>query len=112
MKTSQMIELVSIVQTVHSDAKQKGFWENKSIESFTDISSKLSLIHSEVSEADQELRLDKFLENQDKFLEELADVVIRTFDLAGFIDAKRFGELMEQKIITNREREYQHNKRG
>ena len=83
---------------LHENAKAHGWWETD-----RPIPELLCLIHSEVSEAleayrDRDMAL---------FAEELADVVIRLFDLA-----ERFGIDMEAEIERkhriNKRRPYRH----
>lgn len=67
----------------------------------------LALIHSEVSEA-----LEAFRKNdEENFLEELADVLIRVLDCAGGM-TNDFDEIVKNKIEKNRGRSHRHgNKR-
>jgi len=63
----------------------------------------LALIHSEVSEGLEAFRKDE----QELFLEEMADVVIRVLDCVGaFTDD--FDKIVEAKIEKNRGRGYRH----
>lgn len=48
-------------------------------------------------------------EEEDKIVEELADVIIRTFDLCGFLDAD-LGETLVRKMQYNKTRPYKHGK--
>lgn len=69
--------LPGLIADIHTNAKRKGFWTKN-----PNIPEKLALVHSEVSEALEELRLPKF--DKAKFGEELADIVIRVFDIAAW----------------------------
>lgn len=74
-------------------------WED----SIDKIPAKLALIHSEDSEALEAFRHT----NKDNFREELADVIIRTLDLAyglGF----SMDSAVAEKMKKNRDREYKH----
>lgn len=63
----------------------------------------LALVHSEVTEA-----LEAFRKNdQENFLEEMADVVIRVLDCVGaFTD--EFDEIVSEKIAFNKTRGHRH----
>jgi len=63
----------------------------------------IALIHSEVSEALEAYRAD----NQEEFLEELADVVIRVMDLTSGM-GKDLGRAVLDKIEKNKTRGYRH----
>ena len=79
-------------------AKSKGWHEEK-----RETGTLLALIHSEVSEA---LEADRKgdIEN---FVEELADVVIRVFDLCGSRNID-LGKAIEEKMLKNEGREYKY----
>lgn len=79
-------------------ATSKG-WHEKESETGT----MLALIHSEVSEA---LEADR-KGDKENFAEELADVVIRVFDLCGSRNID-LGAEIEKKMAKNKKREYKH----
>ena len=87
-----------IAREVHLNAIEKGWWETD-----RPIPEILALIHSEVSEALEAYR--KF--DNDNFAEELADTVIRIFDLS-----VKLGIDIEKEIIKkhefNKTRPYRH----
>lgn len=121
------MEIAQIQKEVHENAKVKGFWDNN-----PQISEKLLLIISEISEAAEADRKDYFFDkdnkssiadaNDDEFQEyfedlckntfedELADAAIRIFDLA----EKKSIDLewhIEQKHKYNTMRPYKHGKK-
>ena len=82
-----------------------GWWESTEDEKFQ-IGTKFALIHSEVSEAFEGYRkdaMDSHLPNRKAVEVELADVLIRVFDLAGRLDLDLQGAV-EEKLEYNRER--------
>lgn len=79
-------------------AKSKGWHEEK-----RETGTVLALIHSEVSEA---LEADRKGDSEN-FAEELADVVIRVFDLCGSRQID-LGTAIEKKMQKNEQREYKH----
>ena len=110
--------LRTIQEIAHNTAREKGFWEDTStpITPFEEtldadwdrrlVSEKIALIHSEVSEALEELR-DGTLE---KFGGELADIIIRTADLAGAMKLD-LAALVVAKLEANKARPVKHGKR-
>ena len=87
----------------HTIARVKGFWEASD-----NIPEKLALIHSEVSEALEEYRKEDYDPNA--FCEELADICIRVFDLAGHHQFN-LEDMILSKIKKNKERQYMHGKK-
>lgn len=79
-------------------AQSKGWHEEK-----RETGTILALIHSEVSEA---LEADRKGDNEN-FAEELADIVIRVFDLCGSRNID-LGTEIEKKMKKNEQREYKH----
>lgn len=92
------MDLNSYIDECHSIAVEKGWWDRR-----RDIPELLCLVHSEVSEALEAYRK----ADSEGFAEELADILIRIFDMAG-----KFGIDLEaalnDKIEKNRFRPYRH----
>lgn len=124
--------LAYLVEACHEISKSKGFWEDREeirgtlvglkppelvrdFELVWDLS-RLALIHSEVSEALEELRSPT--RDTNKVLEELADVVILTFNFARFLEKQSpigeglFTRVLLQKMAKNINREYKHRKKA
>ena len=91
------------VDRCHAIAVEKGFWEASQ-----NLAEKLAMIHAEVSEALEELRQPEF--DRFKFGEELADVMIRTMDLAGHLKIPMVLEVLS-KMERNADRPRLHGKR-
>jgi NTP pyrophosphatase (non-canonical NTP hydrolase) len=96
----------------HQAAKSAGWWiDPKTGASITDnpycFSSKLCLVHSEISEAmegDRKDLMDDKLPHRKMREVELADAVIRIFDLAGAYGMD-LGEAIAEKMAYNQSRE-------
>ena len=90
--------------------RDKGFWKPIQDENTFDhvVKEKLLLIVSEVAEATEELR--KMKGYSDKLGEELADIVIRSFQLADQLNIDLEVELIE-KMRKNERRPFKHGKR-
>lgn len=78
-------------QDVHDTARDKGWWPEDEV-TVSEIACKLALVHSEISEALEELRRSDNLalrweinapDKPEGFVVELADAVIRIMDLCG-----------------------------
>ena len=93
-----------IAEYAYNMATEKGFWGEHA-----NVTEKLALIHSEVSEALEEWRKQEY--NRDKFVEELADIVIRSLDLAEHILPGEIGHAMRDKMERNALRPFRHGKR-
>ncbi|MBU3208561.1 nucleotide pyrophosphohydrolase [Clostridium algidicarnis] len=120
------MNIKELVENAYENASRKGFWEDweriKQLENMAiniskdgeeqvkidkrnAIATRLMLIVSEVSEALEGLRKD----DRDNFKEELADIVIRTCDLAGGLDIDLEAEILN-KMEKNKNRLYKHGK--
>jgi NTP pyrophosphatase (non-canonical NTP hydrolase) len=107
-----------IVSECHENAKNKGFWENRH------PAEAIALIHSELSELLEVFRrekppFDNFEVMSDKeelgdtphALEELADVAIRVFDMAGrYFTPIAFAQAVLCKMAYNKTRPPKHGK--
>lgn len=72
---------MNLIERAHANARAKGFWNYESPESFP---AKCALIATEVRELEIE-------DNPSLRLEEIADTVIRSFDLLGWLGAGECG---------------------
>lgn len=113
-----------VVTQCHETARSKGWWDrygqgaqaDRVLHEFKSdiIASKLMLVVSELSEALEELREGRVVHwehPEDKkpegFGVELADAVIRIFDLAGWLNID-LAELIKIKMEYNETRPYRH----
>jgi len=97
------MKISKLIKDCHSMAYEKGFWEDR------DRRIALLLIHTEVSEAVEELRIN----DQMAYYEELADIAIRLFDLMGYeenIAPTSFEQLIINKMEKNSKRPKKHGK--
>jgi NTP pyrophosphatase (non-canonical NTP hydrolase) len=114
------MEIKELIKQSHENAVQHGFWnEFNSLPTLGDdyldkhgekaaqafISQFLMLIVSEVAEAQEGLRHN----DMNNFKEELADICIRTFDLAKGLDIDLEYEILK-KMQFNKTRPYKHGK--
>lgn len=110
MKDYEASVINRLVEDIHQDNVAAGWWTNKDGTDIRDnpyvFSNKLALIHSEISEA---LEADRKGLMDDKLLHrtgrevELADAVIRIFDLAGAYEMN-LGYAILEKLEFNKHR--------
>ena len=105
--------LNELVERVHKNAVDHGFWENE--RNFGEI---ISLMHSELSEAFEEYRIGKkynetYYENGEKpcgIPSELADVILRICDFCGAYNID-LDKIINEKVEYNETRPYKHGKK-
>jgi hypothetical protein len=100
---SNVNSLSTLCNGLSTDA---GWWKGNEEPSIECLAVKLCLVHSEVSEALEGLRKglqDDHLPERKMFEVELADVLIRVFDLAGQLDMD-LGGAMVDKLLYNQQR--------
>lgn len=103
------LTLNELCRRAYDNAKLKGFWEHDAGEQeYSQIATRLALVHSEVSEGLEELRLPDF--SRDAFLEEMADVFIRVGDVCAHFGADMEAIVLE-KMSKNEKRPQRHGKR-
>ena len=105
MKSEEARAIDVLVLDAHGNAEEKGFWEDVRPNDKRHVLSLLALIGTEVSEAVEAVRRD----DPANFAEELADICIRVFDVAGGMKIS-LGEEIERKMEINAERPRKHGK--
>ena len=92
---------------LHMTAEEKGFWEPCKDNDFIFYAKQLCMVHSEVTEAMEALRKDQ---GDEKFVEELADIIIRVLDLYAGISTRvpeglpSLHKILERKANINKDR--------
>jgi len=118
-KLSKKINKLS--EEIYNISDDKGFWSIDDISDFAIVPIKLALIADEVSEAlrvhrdeyegPESWSFNNMTNKQEaEFTEELADIIIRTLDLAGGLGLD-IGTSITEKIKKNKKRPNKHNKR-
>jgi hypothetical protein len=98
--------LVNTQWLCHNLAKHSGWWDGVDVNDKNVIGTKLCLVHSEISESLEGVRKDKMDDHLKHRLQEeveLADAIIRIFDLAGARNLDVAGALIE-KLAYNQQR--------
>lgn len=99
--------LSDLIWAIHDQSKRAGWWSEEDNENPYTVPLKLSLIHSEISEALEGHRkdlMDDKLGHRKAIEVELADAVIRICDLAGYLKLDLEGAIYE-KLEYNKKRE-------
>ena len=116
--------LTRIADAAHENAVQKGFYDDvdcllgsvpeaalRRIAYRDFVLSQIAKVGGECGECVDAIQHGA-LTDSDKFdhlCEELADIIIRTFDLCGYLDAD-IGEAVKAKMERNKDRPYKHGK--
>ncbi len=98
-----------LIETCHQNAIDAGWWMDPETGCYNynrNVGELIALIHSEVSEALEGVRtdaMDKHLPYRNSVEVELADVLIRVFDLAGHLKLD-LGSAIQEKLDYNKTR--------
>lgn len=103
------MDLNELCNRAYANSIAKGFHAHDADNAeYARIGLRLALVHSEVSEALEELRLPEF--SRDAFLDEMADILIRVGDICASFDAD-MDAITAAKMDYNETRPPRHGKR-
>lgn len=103
------MEINTAVDRAHAYAVKKGFYDGKDANDVHFLLGRLMLVVTEVAEAAQEVCKGNM--NREKYEEELADICIRVFDLAGASRINLAKRILD-KMAINEKRPHMHGKRA
>lgn len=98
-----MILFQDVVDRCYNDSVERGWWDGINPEDPYVFATKLALVHSEVSEAlegGRKGKMDDHLPNRKAEEVELADAVIRIFDLAKARNMDILGAILEKQAYN------------
>lgn len=99
------LALDELAKEISETTAEKGF---NVFEGLEQVITKLALIGTEVAEALDELR--KPVYSEEDFVGEVADIIIRTLDLGGFLGVY-LGDAVVAKVEKNKTRPFRHGRR-
>jgi NTP pyrophosphatase (non-canonical NTP hydrolase) len=100
MDNMTLVNLDVLSHELHAVSVEKGFWDANNAETHTIFYlAKLSLISSEVSEVLEAIRKEK---GEREVVEELADILIRTFDLYAGLVGDGYTNLSLHEVLMDK----------
>lgn len=105
-----MTNFDEISQELHETAVSKGFYDELDMSEFNSQAKQLAMIHSEVTEVLEALRKSQ---GERAVVEELADILIRVYDMYGALQeagvtSLSLDEVFADKTAINKERPRMH----
>jgi len=112
MKSSHVFALNELSKEIHEDNVKAGWWTDLATGQKKDrnVGELLCLVHSEISEAMEGFRKnlkDDKLPNRSMFEVELADTLIRIFDIAGAHNLDLGGAVFEKRAFNKKREDHQ-----